>query len=123
MSITAKVTAHHVKLSELIDIEPGVIWVIQLMLQLLIHRFILIRALQEAPIISGQIHPVVMQEVIKLPARAEPLIRIALRLLVEIPEAKAGAVKITDQPALQLANHGDIVVFEVDIDLSVKPGR
>ena len=123
MSIAAKVTAHHVKLSELIDIEPGMIRVIQLVLQLLIHRFILIRALQEAPIISGQIRPVIMQEVIKLPARAEPLIRIALRLVVAIAEAKAGAVKITNQPALQLANHSDIVVFEVDFDLSVKPGR
>ena len=123
MSIAAKVTAHHVKLSELIDIEPGVIWVIQLMLQLLIHRLILIRALQEASILSGQIRPVVMQGVIKLPARAESLIRIALRLIVAIAEAKAGAVKITDQPALQLADHGDIVVFEVDIDLGVKPGR
>ena len=72
---------------------------------------------------SGQIRPVVMQEVIKFPARAEPLICIALRLVVAIVEAKAGAVKITNHPALQRADHGDIVVFEVDIDLSVKPGR
>ena len=40
---------------------------------------------------SGQIRPVVMQGVIKFPARAEPLIRIALRLVVAIAEAKAGA--------------------------------
>ena len=122
MSIAAKVAAHHVKLSELIDIEPGIIRVIQLVLQLLIHRFILIRALQEAPIMSGQIRPVVMQGVIKIPARAEPLICIALRLVVAIFEAKAGAVKITNQPALQRADYRDIVVFEVDIDLGVKPG-
>ena len=71
---------------------------------------------------SGQIRPVVIQRVIKFPARAKPFICIALRLVVAIVEAKAGAVKITNQPALQRADHGDIVVFEVDIDLGVKPG-
>ena len=123
MSVAGKVTAHHVKLSELIDIEPRLIRVIQPMFDFLKYRLIFVGALQEALIPSGSSRPVIFQRVVEIPARAEPLIRIALRLIVAIAEAKSGAVKITDQPALQLADHGDIVVFEVDIDLGVKPGR